>query len=65
MNSGEVYLVGTSSDNSYFASDLSTGNHYQFQVVAFNDAGEGPISGESDYIIAAEVPDQPTNLIRL
>ena len=31
----------------------------------FNDAGEGPTSEQSDFIIAAEVPDQPTNLVRL
>jgi len=63
-NSGNYLFKGSSTSNTFLANDLSTGNHYKFRVIPHNDAGEGPSSGQSKLIIAAEIPDQPTNLFR-
>lgn len=50
---------------SYTVASLSTGNNYKFKVFAENGVGEGDISAESDPIIAAIVPDPPTDVARV
>ena len=50
----------------YFTFDgLSIGNIYKFKVQAISYAGSGPLSLESDFIIAATVPLPPQNLLIL
>jgi titin len=41
------------------------GNNYKFKVIALNAAGQGETSDESDFIIAATIPDEPTNVLRI
>lgn len=49
----------------YTVSSLSTGNNYRFKVLAVNGVGDGPLSDESDLIIAANLPDPPTDVARV
>jgi fibronectin type 3 domain-containing protein len=65
VNSGQYQLFDTCLTNQYQAVGLSTGNNYKFQVMATNDAGQSNLSIESDFIIVADVPNQPTNVVRL
>lgn len=58
-------LVGTSTTTSFVLAGLTIGNNYVYKVKAVNFAGAGAFSVPSDFIIAAKVPDQPVNLIRL
>ncbi len=64
-NSGAYVLKGSSATNAFQATGLSMGSNFKFQVVAINAAGSGQISEESDFLIAATVPDKPTLLTRI
>ena len=43
----------------------NSGSAYRFRVVAVNSVGESPASSDSDFIIAANAPDPPTDLTRV
>jgi hypothetical protein len=58
-------LLDESPVNSYVATGLSMGNNYVFQVVGVNAAGSSLPSVASNFIIAAVVPNPPTNVVRL
>jgi hypothetical protein len=58
-------LVGSSPSADFVSTGLTPGNNYRYKVKAVNYAGIGPFSVESEFIIAAVVPDAPINLIRL
>jgi hypothetical protein len=65
-NADTLYsYIGSSTESSYTANNLTMGNNYRFKVVAVNFAGQGPYSTESLFMIAATYPDPPINLAKL
>lgn len=64
-NNDNVFeYVGSVSDGStqLTSTGLIIGNNYIYKVLAINAAGSGPYSEQSNFIIAATVPDAPANL---
>lgn len=57
--------VGESMSLLFTSTDLVPGNNYRYKVKAVNYAGIGPFSLESDFIIAAVVPDAPVAPVKL
>ena len=65
LSNAAYVLKGSSATNAFQATGLSMGSNFKFQVVAINAAGSGQISEESNFLIAATVPDKPTLLTRI